>query len=74
MVADKDSKPGVWKEQARAVGITSRRVMQTKIEYIHANPVRHGLVDDPANWLWSSWRNYYLGDESEFRVDRVALV
>jgi putative transposase len=71
--ADKDAKLGVWKEQARAVGITSREILRIKIEYLHANPVRRGLVDDPADWLWSSWRNYFLDDQSVLRIDRVAL-
>lgn len=67
------SKLTVWKEQSRAVGITSLPVLHTKIEYLHANPVRRGLVDDPSDWMWSSWRNYFLDDESVFRVDKVEI-
>jgi putative transposase len=28
------------------------------IEYIHANPVRRGLVEQATDWLWSSARFY----------------
>ena len=28
------------------------------IDYIHNNPVRRGLVENPADWEWSSY-NYY---------------
>jgi putative transposase len=28
------------------------------IDYIHANPVRRGLVDVAADWRWSSVRHY----------------
>lgn len=34
-----------------------------KIAYIHANPVRRGLVISPADWQWSSAR-WYEGDTS----------
>ena len=30
----------------------------TTISYIHLNAVKHGYVDDPDNWPWSSWRHY----------------
>lgn len=66
-----DRRLAVWKEQARAVGITTEPVLRVKIEYIHANPVRRGLVGSPGDWAWSSWRNHHLGDDSVFRVDRL---
>ena len=72
--ADKDAKLAVWKEQARAVGIFSKNVLKAKIEYIHANPVRRGLVENPADWLWSSWRSYYLKDDSVLYVDKVEIL
>jgi REP element-mobilizing transposase RayT len=71
--ADKGARVAVWKEQARAVGITSARVLKTKIEYAHTNPVRRGLVENPGDWPWSSWRSYFLGDDEPLRVDRVDL-
>ena len=49
--------------------------MLEKIEYIHANPVRRGLVDHPRHWPWSSWRTWY--DESDnddlVRIDRESV-
>ena len=34
-----------------------------KVGYIHANPVRRGLVISPTDWKWSSAR-WYVGDTS----------
>lgn len=31
----------------------------TMFNYIHHNPVKHGYVDDPYDWPWSSMRIYY---------------
>jgi putative transposase len=28
------------------------------VEYIHYNPVRHGRVQRPSDWAWSSFRRY----------------
>ena len=33
---------------------TDPRVILAMIEYIHGNPVRRGLVNQPEDWKWSS--------------------
>ena len=72
--ANGKAKLAIWKEQARAVGIVSEAVLRTKIEYVHKNPVSRKLVDEPSQYLWSSWRNYYIEDESVLRIDKAELV
>jgi len=34
------------------------REYHEKVEYIHFNPVKAGLVDRPEDWLWSSVHDY----------------
>jgi hypothetical protein len=29
-----------------------------KLRYMHANPVKRGLVLEPGQWAWSSFRDY----------------
>ena len=29
-----------------------------KLRYLHRNPVKRGLVTEPENWKWSSYRHY----------------
>ena len=41
-----------------------------KIHYIHANPVRRGLVEHPRDWPWSSWRAWHLGGNEPLRLDK----
>jgi putative transposase len=31
-----------------------------KLRYLHRNPVKRGLVNEPAEWKWSSVRHYPL--------------
>ena len=47
--------------------------IHTKIRYIHANPVRYGLVASPGDWPWSSFGVWEEGLESPLRIDRNSL-
>lgn len=31
-----------------------------KLRYLHRNPVKRGLLKEPAEWKWSSFRHYAL--------------
>jgi len=69
--ANGKAKMAVWKEQARAELILTQPVLDQKINYIHDNPLRRGLVDCPGDWPLSSWRNYELDDQTHFYVDTI---
>ena len=47
--------------------------LHEKIDYIHANPVRRGLVERPGDWAWSSWRAWELGVDQPIAIDRDSL-
>ncbi len=57
-----------WQEGSHPEGITSQRMMQRVIEYIHRNPVEAGYVDEPEEWRYTSARNY-AGMEGFIEVD-----
>jgi putative transposase len=38
--------------------VDNENTLRAMIEYIHANPVRRGLVKHPKDWPWSSWPHY----------------
>ena len=42
-----------------------------KLNYMHDNLVTRGLVAQPGDWPWSSWRFYYAGDASVLAMDRL---
>ncbi len=58
-----------WKEQARTLGLETSRKLGEKVDYIHFNPVRRGLVIEPADWPWSSFRFYEYGEQGLLPVD-----
>ena len=44
-----------------------------KVEYIHRNPVRAGLVSRPQDWRWSSF-NEYAGLSPAEQMQRCGLI
>jgi putative transposase len=41
--------------------VYSAKKIREKLEYMHANPVKRGLVDKPGEWVWSSFGSYDPG-------------
>src|SRR3990170_204069 len=52
----------VWQETFRSEVIYERKFLVQKIDYIHNNPVRRGLVEEPGDWRYTSF-NQMEGDE-----------
>ena len=48
----------VWTGQNHPEELHSESFLQTKLNYIHDNPVRAGLVAEPSHYLYSSAANY----------------
>ena len=47
-----------WQAKYYAFEIYERAKLEEKLQYMHENPVRAGLVDHPTDWKWSSARWY----------------
>ncbi len=65
------SKHKVWNRRSKGIPIYSDRIMKIKMDYIHNNPIRQRLTKDPKDYLYSSFRNYYLDDHSVLEIDCV---
>jgi putative transposase len=39
-----------------------------KLGYIHRNPVKRGLVEQPEDWRWSSYRYYQTGEQGRVKI------
>jgi len=47
----------VWETRYHDFNVYSEGKRQEKLNYIHLNPVRRGLVTDPHQWPWSSYQS-----------------
>jgi len=41
---------------------------------MHRNPVKCGLVEEPEQWMWSSFRHYKYGEAGLVRVNDCDLM
>ncbi len=58
-----------WQARFYDFNVWSRRKQMEKIDYIHCNPVRRGLVERPEQWRWSSFRAYVYGEHGPVKVN-----
>jgi putative transposase len=69
----------LWQERFFDRALRTVKEYHEKVEYIHLNPVRRGLVQSPEDWRWSSRVEFagVSGEEQErrcgLRIDRVPL-
>ena len=47
-----------WQPRYYDFNVWSEKKRIEKLRYIHRNPVRRGLVKNPEDWQWSSYRHY----------------
>jgi len=53
-----------WQRRFYDFNVWSPRKKNEKLNYMHFNPVKRGLVKHPKEWLWSSYRFYWHGEKS----------
>ena len=63
----------VWQDGNHPELIKTRDFCNEKVDYIHANPFRKGLVIDPMSWKYSSIRYYHGVGDGPLEVDWLDL-
>lgn len=56
-----DGEETVWQPKYYGFNIYSEKKIEEKLDYMHLNPVRAGLVERAVDWPWSSARWYLEG-------------
>ena len=69
--AGKDRERRFWQSSQHAVGIVSEGFWKQKVDYIHYNPCRKGLVFHPEDWRFSSARHWVTGEENDVQLSNV---
>jgi len=59
----------VWQDSFWDKILYSERMLRQKLNYLHRNPVRTGLVEYPEDYPYSSYRSYVLGDQTLIEID-----
>jgi putative transposase len=62
----KKGERGVWQRRFWEHFVRNENDLKRCLDYIHYNPVKHGLVSRVKDWPWSSFRRFVrLGEYSE---------
>lgn len=60
---DRQRYRGVWEKRYYEHWIRDYQDFKLHLDYIHVNPVKHGLVSWPREWEWSTFQQYVKSGE-----------
>ena len=60
----------VWQHRFYDFNVWNERKRIEKLRYMHRNPVERGLVAEPQQWAWSSFRSYAYGEAGAVRLNQ----
>jgi len=61
----------VWEPRYYDFNVWTEDKRMEKMVYMHKNPVRDGLVAEPWDWRWSSYRSYAWLEDGVGELTRV---
>jgi len=68
-IARRSERGQFWQARYYDFNVYSRDKRLEKLDYMHWNPVKRGLVERMEDWQWSSYRFYRTGEEGRVHVD-----
>ena len=69
--AGKDRERRFWQPTQHPVGIVSESFWKQKMDYLHHNPCRKGLVLNPEDWRFSSARYWMTRERNDVQLSDV---
>jgi putative transposase len=60
----------VWQRRFYDFNVWSERKRVEKLRYMHRNPVKEGLVQEPEQWEWSSYRSYAFAEHGKVKINQ----
>ena len=60
-----------WQRRFYDSNVWSRKKVMEKLEYMHGNPVKRGLVLHARDWPWSSWSHYVKNGRGLVAIDAL---
>jgi putative transposase len=58
-----------WQPRFYDFNVYTQGKKTEKLNYMHANPLKRRLVNDPKDWPWSSWAFYWGGKDVLIPID-----
>jgi len=61
----------LWERRFYDFNVWSRKKKIEKLNYMHMNPVKRGLVAHPKDWRWSTFASYQRLPDALIQIDYV---
>ncbi len=58
-----------WQKRYYDRNVRDAHEFSVKLSYLHRNPVKRGLVKEPGDWKWSSFRHYAFGENGVVEIE-----
>jgi putative transposase len=58
-----------WQRRYYDFNVYSEEKRREKLRYMHRNPVKRGLVTEPSEWVWSSFRHFATGEIGTIEIE-----
>ena len=58
-----------WQQDNHPVEISNLEMKKQKLNYLHENPVRAGIVRNAEHYIYSSANDYYTGKEGLIKLE-----
>jgi hypothetical protein len=60
-----------WQQENHPIELISNKFIDQKLDYIHKNPVKAGLVDEPWEYRYTSARDYMNDQKGLLEVELI---
>jgi len=60
-----------WKQDYRPIELNSAAKLKERLDYLHENPVRSGLVWEPWHYKYSSAIDYYTNEHGLLKIEHL---
>ena len=59
----------IWQRRFYDFNVWTEHKRIEKLRYMHRNPVKRGLVSEPEQWRWSSYRQYASDEAGRVKIN-----
>ena len=63
----------LWENRFDDLSLFTDHAYKIKLNYIHMNPVKAGLVEKPEDWIYSSTRLYMFGEKRIIKISAIEI-
>jgi putative transposase len=66
---EKSATGSFWEKRYYDRNVRDEDEFRVKLRYVHRNPIKRGLVQDPQDWEWRSFRHYALQETGIVEIE-----